>query len=217
MLSNPWQTSDLTLQILGLPRGAVRRVRVEDAHSRWFGHKDPDCSLLLAGDGMRHMRRVRRRPDSTFRTWVHESLHARQPFSAHAIAEYRAFRGFEEGMVEGLTRHVTRDRAGMSLPDMSYDYYVQAYQTLAPELGIAVEQLWRELWQHPTGAVRSAFGGTVETVYRSTTGQAVTASQRARLRGVADQLFSAARSNDRPDPLPPTQRQHGRALPRPFS
>jgi hypothetical protein len=111
-----------------------------------------------------------------------------------------AFRGFEEGMVEGLTRHVTRDRAGMSLPDMSYDYYVRAYQTLAPELGIAVEQLWRELWQHPTGAVRSAFGGTVETVYRSTTGQAMTASQRARLGGVADRLFSAVPSNDCPDP-----------------
>ena len=72
---------------LGLPRGPVRAVRVVDAAGAWFGHKAPDSTVYLAGDGLRFriLTRERDQPDASFHTWVHESLHARQPYDTTTI------------------------------------------------------------------------------------------------------------------------------------
>jgi hypothetical protein len=55
------------------------------------------------------------------------------------------WRGFEEGMVEGLARSVTGTAAGITVADPSYVYYVEAYRALARVAGIDAERLWRAL------------------------------------------------------------------------
>lgn len=180
------------LRACGLPRGPVLEVRIEDGFGPQ-GRKRLDCSLLLGGVSMRRVVREDRRPDSTFRTWVHESLHARQAYATDVYWEYRAHRGFEEGMVEGLARLITREKAGLDPSDTSYAYYVAAYRALARAGDLDVEELWRALWQHPTGMVRGNFVGTIEMLRRSGTGESLTTAQNVRLQGIADLVFGSDR------------------------
>jgi len=147
---------------------------------------------------MRETVRVRRQADDSFRTWVHESLHARQPYGARALGEIRTHQGYEEGMVEGLARLATRVKAGMRPREASYDYYVVAYRALAASAGVDVEALWRGLWQHAPGEVREAFVRVVDTLRAGTVGEVLLPVQRGRLLAVADQLFASARKNDPP-------------------
>jgi hypothetical protein len=187
------------LAALGLPRGPVRDVRVEPSVGLSAGRKQPDCSLVFAAQVMREIVRVQRQPDDFFRTWVHESLHARQPYSSHAAIEYRQHRGYEEGMVEGLARLATRDKAGMRPLELSYAFYVGAYRTLAVVVGTDVERLWRGLWAYRTGEVRVAFGRVVDAAVQAATGRPMTPPQYARLQTAADRLFGTPRSGDRPN------------------
>ena len=96
------------LQALGLPRGDIRGLVRINATLRPYGEKKPDCELILSGWHIRRLVADTRGPDTTFRTWVHESLHARQPYSERYREEYGPFRG-EEGMVEGLARMLVRE------------------------------------------------------------------------------------------------------------
>ena len=187
------------LRALGLPRGVVREVRIESAGWGWVGRKHPDCSLVLDGEAIQDLIRLYDQPDTVFRTWVHESLHARQRHAVSPDTESRSVRGYEEGLVEGLARRITRDKAGMNPLEPSYDYYVQAYRCLARLLGDDVEQLWRELWRFPTGQVRLEFVGVVLGRLRRISGYAMTAIQRSRLQVVADRFFSTSRLWDQPD------------------
>jgi hypothetical protein len=187
------------LEVIGLPRGPVREVRIEDARIGLAGRKEPDCSIALAGDGLRHVVRNRNRPDTAFRTWVHESLHARQPYAVGAWSEYRRFEGYEEGLAEGLARVICREKAGMNPIQVSYDYYVAAYRALALAFETSVERLWRELWQHATGAVRAAFVDVVDAAHRRQSGTALRATERSRLAGQADAIFGTDRLRNRPD------------------
>ena len=97
-------------------------------------------------------------------------------------------------MVEGLARLATREKAAMTTLHSSYAYYVTAYRGLAVVLGTDAERLWRALWAYPTGRVRGAFVGVVDGLRRRAVGQAMTAGQRSRLRGLADQMFDSRRS-----------------------
>jgi hypothetical protein len=99
-------------------------------------------------------------------------------------------------MVEGLARVLTRDRAGMSIFEASYNWYVAAYEVLAQVAGIQVETLWRALWQHPCGTVRSALVEEIDDLRASLTAQRLTREQRGRLQALADQAFSATREQD---------------------
>jgi hypothetical protein len=180
------------LAALGLPRGPVQSVRIEQQWQGWRGRKRPDCLLLISGEDIRDAVR-RGRPDTIVRTWVHESLHARQPFAATAHTEYAAFRGYEEGLVESLTRNVL-DRAGIDIPVAAFEYYVEAYRALAAELDTDADDLCRKLWQLGPGHVRSGLLHIIEA----------TANNRFRFSGprfmrIADQLMSSTRRNDEPD------------------
>lgn len=186
------------LEALGLPRGPVRGVSVESVGRGWAGRKYPDCRLVFDAEVLRAMLRTHQ-PDDLFRTWIHESLHGRQRYSPRASDEIRRFQGFEEGMVEGLARTVARDKAGMHLLGLSYDWYVVVYQSLATVVGVAPELLWRQLWQSRAGEVRLAFPAVVDTHWSQRTGQPLTAAQLGRIQAMADVLFASARKDDQPE------------------
>jgi hypothetical protein len=82
------------LRALGLPRGEVRSVEFVALGMRSTGRKAPDCRLVLNGDAIRAVIRQQKHPDGAFCTWVHESLHARQPYHGGAAAEYAQHRGY---------------------------------------------------------------------------------------------------------------------------
>jgi hypothetical protein len=187
------------LQAAALPRGPVRAVRIEETARAWLGRKERDCTLLLAGDGLRWMVESQGQADRSFQTWVHESLHARQLHSVRAASEYRAHTGYEEGMVEGLARLVLSQMARMPLLGGEFEYYVQGYQALAVATGVDVERIWRALWQYPPGAVRAEFPDVVASLAAGR-GQARWESpRRRRLQAMADQIFGSSRARARPD------------------
>lgn len=187
------------LSALGLPRGLLRELRIEVSLSGWFARKDPSCDLLLAGDRLQATVRQSGRPDTMFRTWVHESLHARQPYSPQARIEYRSWSGYEEGLAEGLARLVTIEKAGMTPLTLSYDYYIAAYRALGTVLNVEPEQFWRGLWRFPPGEVRAGFGEVIDSLWRQRGESSLSVAQHARLVGVADQLFSSSRVRFTPD------------------
>jgi hypothetical protein len=181
------------LLALGLPRGAVGNVRVEFAGRGWIGQKRADCDLVLDGYLIGQVMPHIHGPERVFHTWIHESLHARRPYAKTLAAEQRPHRGYEEGMVEGLARLISRDRAGVPPGMVSFEYYVRAYTALAKVLHVDVERLWRGLWLHPPGLVRAAFSETVATLVRRERGIALTANQLAALGSLADRHFDSAR------------------------
>lgn len=177
----------------GLPRGPVLSVAIVPGLPLWAGRKLPSCHLFLSGERMREMVRVRHESDDVIRTWVHESLHARQPYSPAAETEIRPYQGYEEGMVEGLARLVTRDLAGMHPLELSYAYYVAAYEGLADAVGVDVEVVWRSLWLYRTGEVRAVFADVVDQLRRQAGRQPLTEAQRTRVLGAGDTLFASTR------------------------
>ncbi|MBA2447675.1 MAG: hypothetical protein H0V51_06585 [Chloroflexi bacterium] len=180
------------LQVLGLPRGPIADIVVESFGRTWLGRKAPNCLLLIDGDVLRSAVRSRQSPDEVFRTWVHESLHGRAPFVLSDVRRHYETRGYEEGLVEGLARVITRDRAGMDIVEGPYTHYVRAYEALASVVGIEVEDLWRTLWHHPAGVVRDAFVGAVDEEWNRAIGLRLSRSQEARLLAVADRMFDVA-------------------------
>jgi hypothetical protein len=140
-------------------------------------------------------------PDTSLRTWVHESLHARQPYAPTYHAEYAAAAGYEEGMVEGLARHILRHHAGTDAFVGTFDYYVAAYTALAQVFDIRVEGLWMRLWQEPPGRVREAFPYVLRDLAGNPGGRAVTDAVLQRVRAVADSVFAATRGGQAANPL----------------
>lgn len=179
------------LRVLGLPRGPVRRLRFEITGRGWRGRKLPDCDLVFDAGAVQQAIRRLRLPDDGFRTWVHESIHARQLLAPRYQAESRLALGYEEGLAEGLARLVAHHRAGMAIREQSYNLYVAAYETLAEALGVSAERLWRELWNSAPGEVRYAFLGVVEQARGH-----LTTRQRQSLRGRADVVFSTPRAGE---------------------
>lgn len=178
------------LRALGFPRGPVRDVVIRGGVGP-SGAKRPDCTLEIFGDQMREVMKDAMGADSVFRTWVHESIHGRQPYATDYRREYDRFQGFEEGLAEGLARILVRDRAGMNPRLQSYRSYVAVYESLAAAIGVEPEHLWRQLWERPTGAVRDAFVDTVDALRRDITGQSLTARQRANLQAIADRRLDS--------------------------
>ncbi len=130
------------LAAVRLPRGPVRDIEIPQDVG-WAGQKTPSSILRLSGRFLDQALRLDRRPEAIFKTWVHESLHARQSYAPDVATEYSLRRGYEEGMVEGLARVLTRDRAGIDPPGTSYNYYVAAYRSLAMAFEIQVFQTSR--------------------------------------------------------------------------
>jgi hypothetical protein len=183
------------LAALGLRRGAVPAVLLEAGQPAWAGLTDADATIHLAGTSLRALV-SRGAPDEFFRTWVHESLHARGP---RLVVAETAVPGYEEGMAEGLARRVLLKHASVPRIEGGFDHYVAGYETLAEVLGLDVEHLWRRLWEVPRGEVRARFVGAVEAL-RTAGGQGtLSVEQEARLRGAADSVFLRERAHDRPN------------------
>lgn len=159
------------------------------------GRKTPECFIQINVSYIADMLGERGAPDGIFKTWVHESLHARKPFADPDIVngEYPMYQGYEEGLVEGLARWITRDKAGMVYVS-AYASYVRAYEVLAEALGVEMVALWRRLWRYPFGQVRSAFPEEIGRIWYTRTGWRI---MEERLQGVADRLFSL------PERMPP--------------
>jgi hypothetical protein len=185
------------LRALGLPRGPVRRVSLDAGFDvvAPSGRKQADCTLVINGNLLEALLADPRGPDTTFRTWIHESIHARQPFAAGHESEYRRHRGYEEGLAEGLARLVVRVKAGMDPRESSYQYYITAYRGLTRAFDIDLEQLWRRLWARPLGQVRASFVHGVDDLRAERTGDGFAAVQRERLLAIADRLFDSDRAN----------------------
>jgi len=184
------------LAAVGLPRGPVPAVLLEAGQPPWAGLTDADATIHLAGAALRAVK-SRGAPDEFFRTWVHESLHARGP--RLAVAE-TATPGYEEGMAEGLARRMLLKHASVPRIEGSFDHYVAGYETLSEVLGLDEEHLWRRLWEAPRGEVRARFVSAIEEL-RSAGGRGTLGvKQQARLQGAADSIFLRERAHDRPNP-----------------
>lgn len=187
------------LAAFGLPRGPINGVRLEFALDPPTGLKRASCDLVLFPQTMEFWIRKLGVPDMVFKAWVHESLHARQPFAPGYRQEHHSVPGFEEGMVEGLSRLIVRDRVGHQVPDRSYEFYVRAYRTLASAAGLEIEALWRQLWSFPPGRVSEAFTEVVAGEYEAAHGRILTGRQRVQLRARAMIVFARQRQADVPD------------------
>jgi hypothetical protein len=187
------------LRALGLPRGPVREVRVDLFGRGWLGRKTPECDLFVDAARMRAFVRNLDEPDTVFRSWVHESLHGRQPYDLRADSADAQWRGYEEGLVEGLADLVTRVKAGMRPGASAYTVFVATYRALAAVANIDVELLWRTLWVFPVGQVRASFVDVVDDLRRARSGRVLTAQHRTRLLALADHLFRSRQAGSGAD------------------
>jgi hypothetical protein len=179
------------LTALRFPRGPVRAVRVERVGRAWLGRKVSDCAILF-DDLVLARLTGRDRADRLFKTWLHESLHARALPVLGVAAERRDFRGYEEGLAEGIARLITHEKAAIPHFEAAYTYYVEAYRTLAVVLGLDLETLWRQLWTYAPGAVRDGLTTLVD--------QYVGTASRTPAMALADAFFDTGRLADEPDP-----------------
>lgn len=186
------------LAAAGLPRGPVNGPIVDNFNRGWFGRKVEDCRLLI-DIGIFDVLPEAERGDSLVKTWIHESLHARQPYSSGFNREWREVSGYEEGMVEGLTQLLSVEGLELQPTISTYRFYVAAYRSLGAVLEIDVEPLWRELWSRPAGDVRPMFLPTVSRILREQRQQQLGRAQLARVAGFAARYFRTDRMRESPD------------------
>jgi hypothetical protein len=165
---------EIGLGHLGVPRGAINHpVRVEPRALGRNAVKYEDCSLILSSSYLRLLPRLYSSLDPAFRTWVHESIHARQPYSMDWRAEYEQWEGYEEGLADGMA-DVLCTWAGAVIPEATdYVAYNQAYRALAAVLQMPPWNLLRRIWSAPTGRVRTHFTAVVDERYYELAGHAL--------------------------------------------
>jgi hypothetical protein len=107
---------------------------------------------------------------------------------------YRAeqpFRGFEEGLAEGIAGLVSRWAA--FIPGVpAYGRYVQAHDVLADRLGVTSEAIYRRLYRFANGAVMDAFVTEIDALRVAAGALPFTVEQRGRLGRAARRLFDIA-------------------------
>lgn len=182
------------LRAVGLPRGPIDGITVDSFGRGWRGRKLPTCTLLLDALQIARCVRAYQAPDDVFRTWLHESIHARHPFAPSFREESRLAAGYEEGLAEGLARRILRAQPGMRLIEHSFGRYVAAYEALAASLSCPPDRLWRRLWTAPAGAVRHVFLNVVDDQWLATSGRPLSQRQRILIRGRAEVVFSTTQA-----------------------
>jgi hypothetical protein len=147
---------EVGLQHLGIPRGPIDgSVRMERRAVGRNAVKHADCRLILSSSYFRMLPRYYSSLDPAFRTWLHESIHARQPYASAWLDEFEAWEGYEEGLADGMA-NVLCHWANAFIPEATdYIAYQQAYRTLATVLQEPTWALLRRLWDYPTGRVRA--------------------------------------------------------------
>lgn len=88
------------MEALGFPRRHGVRLRLDPFGAR--GQATEGGELCVGPAWLRRDLNEYRNPDTTFRTLVQESVHHRQEWDVDWGAEYREFRGYEEGLAEGV-------------------------------------------------------------------------------------------------------------------
>lgn len=170
-------------------------IRVDNGIHQWLGRKDPNCLLYISLIQVRFYLGIGE-PDAIVSTWVHESIHARQRYAGGD--EYSIWTGYEEGMTEGLT-HLFLGSQGISDVDVSFPFYVTAYEEIAAFLEIDIQTLWRGLWHYPTGMIRSSFIDAIDRALIQSGQDTLTERRRDRLQFATDTLLATRHRNDRPD------------------
>jgi hypothetical protein len=181
------------LRLLDLPRGRIGQL-IPSASQSIAGRKIPECDLEIGMPTMRAISGSDRGSDTTFRTWVHESIHARHPYADGHLSEYRVWIGYEEGLAEGLARIVVRGRAGLDPFQPTYNFHVAVYETLAEAAGVDYEDLLRLLWRQPAGRVRAGLVDAIDEGRRARSLPALTDDQRDKLMVAADRQFMSENS-----------------------
>jgi hypothetical protein len=192
---------EVGLAHFGIPRGPVKLpVRIEPRAVGRNAVKLEDCSLVLSSSYLRLLPRLYSSPDAAFRTWLHESIHARQPYDLSWRAEFEQWEGYEEGLADGMA-NVLCNWAQAFIPETTdYVAYVQAYQALAAVLQMSIWALLRKLWYVPTGQVRGALLTVVDEQYHKLTGIRLQPDAASRAQRTADALFITGRTEvDRSD------------------
>ena len=186
---------EVGLAHLGVPRAAINYpIRVEPRAVGRNAVKLEECSLVLSSSYLRMLPRYYSSLEPAFRTWLHESIHARQPYAGDWRVEFEAWEGYEEGLADGMA-NVLCGWAGATIPEATdYVAYVQAYQTLTAVLQISMWTLLRRLWEFPTGRVREGLPSVVEAWYRELTGRGLSSDAAGRLQSTADTLFATGRT-----------------------
>lgn len=179
----------------GIPRGEVNGIQIDDGINQWLGRKDPTCLLYISRLQMGFYLSIGE-PDAIVSTWAHESIHARQPYTDSI--EYSVWTGYEEGMAEGLTQRFLSSR-GIVDVDVSFPFYVTAYEEIAVFLGIDVEALWRGLWHYPAGMIRSSFIDAINLALVQSGRDRLTERRRDRLQLATDTLLATRHRSDEPD------------------
>lgn len=175
------------LKALGMERGPVRSVDVEFLWEA-RGEKHPNCDLRIDLNFL-HDALAIDAPDAVWKTWAHESIHARQAFAVDYLDEFERFNGYEDGLAEVLARQVAA-RAGLTRIEESYDYFVQAYGVLARAAGVGLDDLARRAWMHPPGKLREALPQVVDSLRVQAGAKPLTQAKRQIMRDTADELFA---------------------------
>ena len=179
------------LAAVGLLRGPVQGIEFQSGFVPWNGRKHPDCTLFLSQ--MQLINAVRLdQLDVYISSWIHESLHARQPYRDTSQVS-REWPGYEEGLVGALTQRVLT-AGGITGVRHSFPYYETGYEVFSLVAEVDMDLLLRLLWSHPTGYVRQAFGPTINEM-RSRNGL----SELDRLQLAGDLLFRVDRMRNLPD------------------
>ena len=186
------------LAAVGLPRGPINGLFVDSFNRGWSGRKVEDCRLLIDIRPFADLPELDR-PDSLVKTWFHESLHPRLPYSSGFRQEWQEARGYEEGLAEGLARLITVNELGLQPIIAGHQYYVAAYRVLATVLRVDIAALWRALWRIPAGELRTAIMPSIERILDED-GRALPSGQRrVRLTALCDLQFASARAAHQPD------------------
>jgi hypothetical protein len=195
------QAIEVGLSHLGIPRGPINLpVRVEPRAVGRNAAKYEDCRLVFSSSYFRMLPRYYSSLEPAFRTWLHESIHARQPYDPSWRVEFEPWEGYEEGLADGMA-NILCSWAKAFIPETTdYVAYVQAYRALAAVLQVSLWALLRQIWDAPTGRVRETLLTVVDEQYHKLTGLHLSTDAVSRLRRIADTLFTTGRTEiDRPD------------------
>lgn len=177
---------------LGFRRAPIRSLSlVIPPQAGSLGLKYATCDLQIGRPALRHELGPGGAPDGVVETWIHESLHGRAfPWGPGRRAE-AAYPGFEEGLVEGITRSIARQtnlRPGLPV----YGRYVQTYEELAHVLGVRPDAIYEALYRLPNGSVMDGFVSAIDAVRRVQAEPPLTPGQHGKLEATAKRLFDAS-------------------------
>ena len=186
---------EIGLAHLGIPRGPIDLpVRIEPRAVGRNAVKLEDCRIVLSATYLRLLPRLYSSPDVALRTWLHESIHARQPYDLSWRAEFESWEGYEEGLADGLANILCDWAHALILETTDYVAYVQAYRALAAVLQMTMWALLRRLWSVPTAQVRATLLTVVDDQYHRLTGLRLPPESMSQLQRTADAMFVTGRT-----------------------